>query len=153
MIALVQRVRCAEVEIGGARHTAIDGGILALVCAERGDGVNEARALAKKTVELRIFNDVEKRMNRSLIDEGLALLAVPQFTLAADTRSGRRPSFAKACEPGVAHSLFLRYVDAARDLVTRVETGVFGADMQVALVNDGPVTFWLRVAPNREQVT
>jgi D-tyrosyl-tRNA(Tyr) deacylase len=152
MIALVQRVRRAEVEIAGANHATIAGGILALVCAERGDGVNEARALAKKTVELRIFNDVEKRMNRSLIDEGLELLVVPQFTLAADTRSGRRPSFTKACEPQLAQSLFLRYVDAAREHVKCVKTGVFGADMQVALVNDGPVTFWLRVAANEEPV-
>jgi D-aminoacyl-tRNA deacylase len=153
MIALIQRVCRAEVEIAGASHAKIGTGILALVCAERGDGVDEARALARKTAELRMFNDVEKRMNKSLIDLGLALLAVPQFTLAADTRHGRRPSFTGACAPDLARALFDRYVDAVREQVARVETGVFGADMQVALVNDGPVTFWLRAAPSEEPAT
>jgi D-aminoacyl-tRNA deacylase len=146
VIALVQRVTEAQVSIAGVRCALIGAGILALVCAEQGDGEGEARALARKTVELRIFSDEHGRMNRSLVDGQLALLAVPQFTLAADTGRGRRPSFARACAPGLAQSLFSCFVDAAREHVTRVETGVFGADMQVALVNDGPATFWLRVA-------
>jgi len=144
LIALIQRVLRAEVEIGGQSHARIGAGILALVCAETGDDAKDAVALARKTIALRISSDEQKRMNRSLIDERLALLAVPQFTLAADTRHGRRPSFARACAPELAKSLFGRFVDAARDEGAALATGVFGADMQVALVNDGPVTFWLQ---------
>jgi D-tyrosyl-tRNA(Tyr) deacylase len=149
VIALVQRVDEASVSSGGEVLGAIGPGILALVGVERGDGEAEARRLAEKVASYRIFSDAAGKMNRSLRDTGGALLAVPQFTLAADTESGLRPSFSSAAPPGEGEKLFNFWVEKARALIPHVHVGRFGADMKVRLVNDGPVTFWLRAAPSR----
>jgi D-tyrosyl-tRNA(Tyr) deacylase len=123
---------------------AVGHGVLALVGVERGDGEDEARRLAERVAAYRIFADGEGKMNLSLKDVGGELLAVPQFTLAADTASGLRPSFSTAAAPSEGRALFLKFVECAAQVVA-VRTGRFGADMKVSLVNDGPVTFWLRV--------
>jgi D-tyrosyl-tRNA(Tyr) deacylase len=122
-------------------------GILALVAVERGDGGPEADRLADKILNYRIFPDPAGRMNRSLLDIGGEILLVSQFTLAADTRSGNRPSFTPAAPPEQGRRWFDYFVEAARARHPKVDTGRFGADMQVSLVNDGPVTFLLRVEP------
>ena len=154
MIALIQRVRRAEVRVvddGSERVTgAIGQGLLALVCAERGDTEANADKLLAKLLGYRVFSDAAGKMNLSVqnIDgNGAAggLLLVSQFTLAADTNSGLRPSFTPAAPPEEGRRLFDYFVAAAREKHTSVETGEFGADMQVSLVNDGPVTFWLQV--------
>lgn len=147
MIALVQRVTVARVEIAGELVGAIGRGILALVCVERGDGEADAARLAERVAGYRIFPDGEGRMNLSLADIGGGLLAVPQFTLAADTRKGMRAGFSTAAAPADGERLFERFVALARDRLATVRSGRFGADMQVSLVNDGPVTFWLQVKP------
>ena len=147
MIALIQRVSSASVKVGGDSVGAIGAGIVALVGVEKADGEIEALLLAERVLAYRIFADAEGRMNRSLRDTGGQLLAIPQFTLAADTQSGLRPSFSSAAAPAVAERLFRRFVSKAQELGARVATGRFGADMQVSLVNEGPVTFWLQVSP------
>ena len=147
MIALIQRVSEASVTVDGERVGAIGRGILALVAVERGDGEAEAARLVERIATYRIFPDADGRMNRSLADLGGALLAVSQFTLAADTRSGTRPGFSPAAPPAEGERLFGRFVALARERVASVETGRYGADMKVMLVNDGPVTFWLQVKP------
>lgn len=147
MIALVQRVSEAEVTVGGESVGAIGAGILALIGVERGDGEPEAERLVERVLGYRIFPDAEGKMNLSLADTGGALLAVPQFTLAADTRKGARPSFSSAAPPAEGERLFGRFVALARARVGAVATGRFGAEMRVRLVNDGPVTFWLQVSP------
>ena len=144
MIALIQRVTEASVSTAGKTLGAIGPGILALVAVERGDGAAEVARLAEKVVCYRIFADAAGKMNRSLRDTGGGLLAVPQFTLAADTDSGLRPSFSNAASPPDGEKLFDLWVKILRTLIPHVHTGRFGADMQVRLVNDGPVTFWLR---------
>jgi D-tyrosyl-tRNA(Tyr) deacylase len=149
VIALVQRVTGAEVTVGGESVGAIGGGILALIGVERGDGEAEAARLVERVLGYRIFPDAEGRMNLSLADTGGALLAVPQFTLAADTRKGARPSFSSAAPPAEGERLFERFVALARARMSAVATGRFGAEMQVRLVNDGPVTFWLQASPRR----
>ena len=146
MIALIQRVTEARVSVGGESVGAIATGVLALVGVERGDGESEAERLAERVLGYRIFPDAEGRMNRSLLEAGGALLAVPQFTLVADTRKGSRPSFSSGAAPEEGRRLFERFVELARRRA-RVETGRFGADMRVSLVNDGPVTFWLQAKP------
>ena len=148
MIALIQRVTEARVRVAGETVGAIGPGILALVGVERGDGDTEAERLAERVLGYRIFPDAQGRMNRSLVDIGGALLAVPQFTLVADTKKGSRPSFSSGATPEEGRRLFERFVEGARR-GARVETGRFGADMQVSLVNDGPVTFWLQARPVR----
>jgi D-tyrosyl-tRNA(Tyr) deacylase len=147
VIALVQRVSEAEVTVGGESVGAIGAGILALIGVERGDGEPEAERLVERVLGYRIFPDAEGKMNLSLADTGGALLAVPQFTLAADTRKGARPSFSSAAPPAEGERLFGRFVALARARVGAVATGRFGAEMRVRLVNDGPVTFWLQVSP------
>lgn len=147
MIGLLQRVTQAGVVVGGDTVGAIGRGLMVLVCAERGDTEREADALLKKLLGYRVFPDAAGRMNLSVADTGGGLLLVPQFTLAADTRSGTRPSFTPAAAPAQASALFDHFVSQARTLHGEVACGRFGADMQVALVNDGPVTFWLQVAP------
>jgi D-aminoacyl-tRNA deacylase len=144
MIALIQRVTQASVTVEGNVVGHIGRGILALVCAERTDDEGQAEALVTKLLAYRIFPDEQGRMNRSLLDVGGGLLAVPQFTLAADTMSGTRPSFSPAAEPDVGERLFNAFVRCARERHVGVATGVFGAYMQVQLTNDGPVTFWLQ---------
>jgi D-aminoacyl-tRNA deacylase len=147
VIALVQRVAEAEVTVAGESVGAIGAGILALVGVERGDEEREADRLVERVLGYRIFEDAEGRMNLSLSETGGALLAVPQFTLAADTRKGARPSFSSAAPPADGERLFERFVALARDRISAVATGRFGAQMQVRLVNDGPVTFWLQAPP------
>ena len=144
MIALIQRVSQASVSVDGAAVGQIGRGVLALVCAERGDTAAEAAALVGKLLGYRIFPDEQGRMNRSLVDVDGDLLAVPQFTLAADTNSGTRPSFTPAAPPELGERLFGEFVRVARERHPRVATGVFGAHMRVQLTNDGPVTFWLQ---------
>jgi D-tyrosyl-tRNA(Tyr) deacylase len=147
MIGLLQRVSQASVKVDGATVGAIDAGLLVLVCAERGDTEREADALLAKLLGYRVFGDAAGKMNRSVVDVGGGLLLVPQFTLAADTKSGTRPSFTPAASPEDGRRLFDYFVRNARARHAKVETGIFGADMQVALVNEGPVTFWLQVDP------
>ena len=143
----MQRVARARVEVEGETVAAIDAGVLALIGVERGDGEAEAARLAGRVLGYRIFPDREGRMNLALADTGGALLAVTQFTLAADTRKGARPSFSRAAPPEEGERLFERFVELARQRHRPVASGRFGAHMQVSLVNDGPVTFWLQVAP------
>ncbi len=125
-------------------------GLMVLVCAERGDTEKETDALLAKLLGYRVFSDAEGKMNLSLSQTGGGLLLVPQFTLAADTRSGTRPSFTPAAPPAEASRLFDYALAQARARHTPVEAGRFGADMKVALINDGPVTFWLQVSPAKE---
>lgn len=147
MIALIQRVSQAGVRVGGGEVGAIGRGVLALVCAERGDSEHEADALLQKVLALRLFADAQGRMNLSLRDVGGELLLVPQFTLAADTSSGTRPSFTPAAPPAEGERLFAYFLKQARARMPAVAAGIFGASMQVELTNDGPVTFWLQVRP------
>lgn len=147
MIALLQRVSGASVTVAGATVGAIGPGLMVLVCAEKGDTERQADALLAKLLGYRVFSDAEGKMNLSVTAVGGGLLLVPQFTLAADTASGTRPSFSPAAAPADGRRLFDYLVAQARLRHAEVATGQFGADMQVALVNDGPVTFWLQVAP------
>ncbi|HKI64006.1 MAG TPA: D-aminoacyl-tRNA deacylase [Burkholderiales bacterium] len=147
MIALVQRVSEAEVSVGDETVGAIGAGILALIGVERGDGEREAGRLVERVLGYRIFPDAEGKMNLSLAESGGALLVVPQFTLAADTHKGARPSFSSAAPPAEGERVFERFVALAGARIAAVASGRFGADMQVRLVNDGPVTFWLQVSP------
>ena len=147
MIAFLQRVTQASVSVEGQEIGRIQKGLMVLVCAERDDTEKEAQALLTKLLTYRVFSDAAGKMNLNLEQAGGALLLVPQFTLAADTRSGTRPSFTPAALPDVAKKLFDYFVASAREAHAIVETGRFGADMQVSLTNDGPVTFWLQVEP------
>ena len=143
MIGLIQRVTEAAVRVDGEVVGAIARGILTLVGVRRGDDEGAADRLLERLLGYRVFPDEQGRMNRSLRDIGGGLLLVPQFTLAADTHKGTRAGFSAAAAPDEAHRLFAYLVDAARTAHAPVAAGVFGADMQVWLVNDGPVTFWL----------
>ena len=145
MIALIQRVSAAHVEVEADIVGAIGAGLLALVAVQPGDGEAQARRLLERMLGYRVFADAQGRMNRSLSDTGGDLLLVSQFTLAADTRSGMRPGFSTAAAPEEAERWFARFVELAREQHARVEIGRFGAHMNVHLVNDGPVTFWLEV--------
>lgn len=147
MIGLLQRVTQASVSVGGEVVGAIGPGLMVLVCAEKGDSEREANALLTKLLSYRVFSDDAGKMNRSVTDVAGGLLLVPQFTLAADTKSGTRPSFTPAASPEDGRRLFDHFVAAVRERHPTVETGQFGADMQVSLTNDGPVTFWLQVQP------
>jgi D-tyrosyl-tRNA(Tyr) deacylase len=147
MIALIQRVSQARVRVDGAEAGAIGRGVLAFVCAERGDEQQQAEALLAKLLAFRIFADAEGKMNLSVVDVDGGLLLVPQFTLAADTTSGTRPSFSPAAAPAEGERLFAYFTAVARARHRVVASGVFGAYMQVELTNDGPVTFWLQVKP------
>jgi D-tyrosyl-tRNA(Tyr) deacylase len=145
MLALVQRVAQARVEIAGRVHGAIGRGLLVLVCAEPGDDDARAGKLVAKLLKLRIFSDAAGKMNLSVQDVAGGLLVVSQFTLAADTSGGNRPSFTSAAPPDEGRRLYERVVALAREQHPVVETGEFGADMQVHLVNDGPVTIPIKV--------
>ncbi|TAK72549.1 MAG: D-tyrosyl-tRNA(Tyr) deacylase [Betaproteobacteria bacterium] len=149
MIGLLQRVAQAEVEVEGASIGKIGAGLLVLVCAERGDSEAEADRLLERVLGYRVFADAGGKMNLSLREAQGGLLLVPQFTLAADTHKGMRPSFTPAAPPADAERLFEYFVARARASYAAVETGRFGAHMQVSLTNDGPVTIWLRVEPVR----
>lgn len=143
MIALIQRVLSARVEVAGETVGAIGPGLLALVAVEPHDGEREAQRILQRLLGYRVFGDEASKMNRSLTDTGGGLLLVSQFTLAADTRSGMRPSFTSAAPPEHGQRWFERLLELARAAHPGVETGRFGAHMVVSLVNDGPVTFWL----------
>lgn len=150
MIALLQRVSEASVRVDGDIVGSIDQGLLIFLCAERNDTQKEADALLAKLLAFRVFYDDNGKMNLNLAQVNGGLLLVPQFTLAADTRSGTRPSFTPAAPPALARQLFDYVVVRARALHPVVATGQFGADMKVSLINDGPVTFWLQVPPTSE---
>jgi D-aminoacyl-tRNA deacylase len=143
MKAVLQRVSKASVRVGGRAEGAIDAGLLVLIGIAAGDGEDDATRLAGKVARLRLFENDEGRLDRSLLDTALPALVVSQFTLIADTSKGNRPSFAAAAAPAVAEPLVEAFCAALRDLGVPVETGVFGARMEVELVNDGPVTIML----------
>lgn len=145
MIGLLQRVSEARVTVDGKVFGEVSKGLLVLVCAQREDTEENAEKLAKKILAYRIFEDENGKMNKSISDVGGELLVVSQFTLAADTSRGLRPSFTPAAAPDVGERLYEHFVSAVRQSPLKVETGEFGAHMQVGLVNDGPVTIWLEV--------
>lgn len=145
MIGLIQRVSGSKVEIDGLNTAEIGIGLLVLVGIEREDGPNQVEKLASRLVSYRVFADAAGKMNRSVLDVGGALLLVPQFTLAADTGGGLRPSFSRAAPPEVGTRLFDALVAAVAATGVPHACGRFGANMQVTLTNDGPVTFWLQV--------
>ena len=145
MLALLQRVSQARVSVADDVVGQVGSGLLVLVGVQPGDGPAQARRMAERILGYRVFDDAQGRMNLSLTDTGGGLLLVPQFTLAADTGHGRRPSFTSAAEPVQARTMFDCLVEAARACHAGVATGSFGVHMQVSLTNDGPVTFLLRV--------
>jgi D-tyrosyl-tRNA(Tyr) deacylase len=148
MIGLLQRVAKASVSVDGEVVGAIDNGLLVLVGVEKGDGEAQADRLLERLLGYRVFADDQDRMNLSLRDTQGGLLLVPQFTLPADTRKGTRPSFTPAAPPDEGERLFTYLLERAKRLYPQVASGRFGADMQVSLINDGPVTFWLQVPPS-----
>lgn len=143
MRALIQRVRHASVQVGDETTGQIGPGVLVLVCAMQSDGPEAAAKLAARVAKLRIFRDEAGKMNRSVLDTGGAALVVSQFTLAADTSTGNRPGFSTAAPPEQGEALYLAFADALRGHGIPVETGRFGVDMAVSLLNDGPVTIWM----------
>lgn len=147
MIALLQRVTRASVTVDGATVGEIGPGLLVFLGVQKGDGDAEGARLLERVLTYRVFEDPQERMNLSLLDTHGALLVVSQFTLAAETRKGTRPGFSTAAAPADGRRLYERFVALARERVAHVATGTFGACMQVSLVNDGPVTFWLEVPP------
>jgi D-tyrosyl-tRNA(Tyr) deacylase len=146
VIGLLQRVTRAQVDVDGRTVGAIGPGLMVLVCAERGDREADADRLLERLLNYRVFSDADGKMNLSLRNVGGGLLLVPQFTLAADTRKGNRPSFTPAAPPDEGRRLFDYVLARARETHSPVESGEFGANMQVSLTNDGPVTIWLREA-------
>ena len=147
MIALIQRVSQASVLVDGKTIGAIGRGILALIGVQNGDSEKQADRLLQRLLSYRIFPDQAGKMNLDLAQAGGSLMLVPQFTLAADTNRGNRPSFTPAAPPEVGERLFSYLVTLAEREPCEVQTGEFGADMKVQLINDGPVTFWLQVPP------
>ncbi|MEO9898349.1 MAG: D-aminoacyl-tRNA deacylase [Paracoccaceae bacterium] len=143
MRALIQRVTQASVDVDGKTVGQTGPGLLILVCAMPDDDADTAKALALKISKLRIFKDGDGKMNQSLVQSGGSALVVSQFTLAADTSRGNRPGFSNAAAPDIAKTLYLQFAHSLKDLGIATETGQFGADMSVSLVNDGPVTLWL----------
>jgi len=141
--ALLQRVANASVTVDGVQISAIGPGLLIFVCAMPDDSFDTVQALAAKVAKLRLFKDDAGKMNLNVTQAGGAALVVSQFTLAADTSRGTRPGFSYAAKPDVAETLYMQFAHALRDLNIDVQTGKFGADMSVALTNDGPVTIWL----------
>jgi D-tyrosyl-tRNA(Tyr) deacylase len=152
MKALLQRVTRASVSVDGVEIASIGRGLLVLVGVEQGDGEREVDLVAAKTAKLRIFPDEAKPMNRSVLDVGGEALVVSQFTLVGDVSGGNRPSFVKAGSPDDAERLYLRFCETLTNAGVPTKTGRFAADMQVALVNDGPVTFALSCAPGANAV-
>ncbi|TGN38532.1 D-aminoacyl-tRNA deacylase [Marinobacter confluentis] len=148
MKGLIQRVTSADVSVDGVRISQIEQGLLLFLGVEKNDNSESAKRLCRRIVRYRVFPDDAGRMNLSVADAGGSLLVVPQFTLAADTRSGNRPGFSAAAAPDEARSLYEQFIDDAQSLLgeSRVAAGQFGADMQVSLTNNGPVTFMLESA-------
>ena len=145
MIGLLQRVSRASVTVEGECIGQIGTGLMVLVGVEKSDSREQAERLVKKLLEYRVFSDDDGKMNLSVLDIAGGVLLVPQFTLAADTGKGKRPSFSSAASPEQAADLFAAVVDIMSRQLPRLQTGKFGADMAVELINDGPVTFWLQV--------
>lgn len=145
MIGLIQRVSRASVTVAGERIAEIGPGLLVLLGVENNDGSEQAGRLVKKLLEYRVFADDDGKMNLSVLDIAGEVLLVPQFTLAADTGKGRRPSFSSAASPAQGADLFAVVVDIMSRQIPQLQTGQFGAEMAVELINDGPVTFWLQV--------
>jgi len=143
MIAVLQRVSQAEVRVADRSIAGIGQGLLVLLGVQKGDDAQRAERLLERLLTYRVFADASGKMNLSVLDVGGGLLLVPQFTLAADTRKGRRPSFSSAATPSEGERLFDHLLSLARGRLAEVGSGRFGADMQVSLTNDGPVTFWL----------
>ena len=149
MIALLQRVLESSVKVDDQTTGSIGKGLLLLVCAQKGDTAANAKALAQKVLTFRVFEDKAGKMNLSALDTKAEILVISQFTLAADTNSGNRASFTPAAEPALAKALYDLFTDEVRASGLKTETGIFGADMKVSLVNDGPVTFWLQIPKNK----
>jgi D-tyrosyl-tRNA(Tyr) deacylase len=149
MIGLLQRVQRAAVEVRGERIAEIGRGLLVLIGVQRGDSETEAGRLLQRLLGYRVFEDADGKMNLNIGQAGGAMLLVPQFTLAADTRSGMRPGFSTAADPAEGQRLFDYLLEQAQQHSIEVTRGQFGADMQVSLINDGPVTFWLEVKPRQ----
>lgn len=143
MIGLIQRVSSAKVEVGGQTVGRIEGGLLVLLGVEKDDSEAKAKRLAERIASYRIFSDEDGRMNLNLKQVSGALLVVSQFTLVADTKKGTRPGFSRGATPEHGNRMYEYFVRQCKELEVHVETGIFGADMQVSLVNDGPVTFQL----------
>lgn len=148
MIALLQRVTEAAVEVDGKQIASISKGLMVLLGVEKGDDEDVAKRLIDKLLKYRVFSDAEGKMNLSLLDSQGHLLLVPQFTLAANTNKGLRPSFSSAATPSEGERLFNVAISLAKQAIDDVQTGQFGADMKVSLINDGPVTFRLQVSTN-----
>ncbi len=144
MIGLLQRVKNASVTVNDQVIGAVGKGLLVLVCAEKGDSEEQCEKLAKKVLAYRIFEDENGKMNKSVSDIGGEILIVSQFTLAADTAKGLRPSFTPAADPETGKRLYEHFIERVRESGLKTQTGQFGANMQVALINDGPVTIWLK---------
>ena len=149
MRALLQRVTEAEVKVEGQKIGSTGAGLLILICAMAGDTEAEADQLINKITKLRIFKDDAGKMNKSIMDIGGSALVVSQFTLAADTKRGNRPGFSNAASPEDGRALYEYFSDGVAQAGVRVETGEFGADMKVSLINDGPVTIWLDTAEGK----
>ena len=144
MIGLIQRVNRASVEVDNQEIASINQGILLLLGVEKEDQLSQADRLLQRVITYRIFEDTTGRMNKSLLDISGELLIVPQFTLPADTKKGTRPSFAPAAPPALGEPLFDYFVEQSKIKLGKIQAGQFGADMQVSLINNGPVTFWLQ---------
>jgi D-aminoacyl-tRNA deacylase len=149
MIGLLQRVQHANVTVNNQQIAHINQGLLVLIAVEKNDTTAQADRLLARLLGYRVFSDVNDKMNLSVKDINGGLLLVPQFTLAANTQKGMRPSFTPAATPEIGKELFNYLVDKAQQQHTKVVSGEFGADMQVSLTNDGPVTFWLQAAPDK----
>lgn len=147
MKCVIQRVKSAEVKVKGKSISDIGPGLLVLVCAIIDDNEMVTSKLAKKIANLRIFKDKQGKMKHSLADVAGEILVVSQFTLAADLSRGNRPGFSNAAKNPLAENLYLYFVEALRELGCQVKTGIFGAEMEVSLVNDGPVTIWIELTP------
>ncbi|MCK4865552.1 MAG: D-tyrosyl-tRNA(Tyr) deacylase [Gammaproteobacteria bacterium] len=145
MIALIQRVSEAKVVVNNKNIGEIKQGVLAFIGVEKNDNEEQVTRLLDKVLSYRIFADDDDKMNLSVQDIQGGLLLVPQFTLAADTQKGCRPSFSSAAPPALGEALFDKFVEQAKNKYKHIETGEFGADMKISLLNDGPVTFWLQV--------
>lgn len=144
MIGLLQRVKNASVTVNEQVIGAVKQGLLVLVCAEKGDSAEQCEKLAKKVLAYRIFEDENGKMNKSVSDIGGEILIVSQFTLAADTAKGLRPSFTPAADPETGKRLYEHFIEKVGESGLKTQTGQFGENMQVALINDGPVTIWLK---------